>query len=348
MINPEPKTPATVIDLTHRVVRFQELIPCKTAFIDAKTPGSDQKENFCIIGAGVAENPDQITHIQIPHGFDIGAAKQPRGCKNSHHSHDTEEVFFVHRGRWKFTWGEHGTDGHVVLGQGDMISLPLHLFRGFENVGDDEGFLLSVLGLNQDGTAGQVVWAPHVIEQARHHGLILWEDGRLIDTTRGGQIPLQGRPMQPLKPEALARFKRLTLDDMLKGVCFCSQLSAEAYQGGLNAVAGVTENVMIGIADNQEGLPAGRINWPHGFSVRHLRLVPGASTHWHQRFEEEVILVHQGSIQVETTHQVLTLAVGDVLTCPIELARNYLNISRSDAELLIVRRTDTPRPAHFL
>ena len=41
-----------------RIVRYGELIPCKTAFIDAHTPGSDQKENFTIIGGGVSESPD--------------------------------------------------------------------------------------------------------------------------------------------------------------------------------------------------------------------------------------------------------------------------------------------------
>ena len=29
-----------------RIVRYGELVPCKTAFIDAHTPGSNLKENF--------------------------------------------------------------------------------------------------------------------------------------------------------------------------------------------------------------------------------------------------------------------------------------------------------------
>ena len=45
------------------IVRFNELIPCRTAFIDAHTPGSDQKENYTIIGAGVSESPDQHVHL---------------------------------------------------------------------------------------------------------------------------------------------------------------------------------------------------------------------------------------------------------------------------------------------
>ena len=60
--------------MADRIVRYGELVPCKTAFIDAHTPGSDQKENFTIIGGGVSESPDQHVHIAIPHGFNIGAA----------------------------------------------------------------------------------------------------------------------------------------------------------------------------------------------------------------------------------------------------------------------------------
>ena len=81
------------INLNDRLVRHGELIPCKTAFIDTHTPGSNQKENFSIIGSGVSENPDQHVHIKISHGFNIGAAGQPPKCHNSLHSHRTAEVF---------------------------------------------------------------------------------------------------------------------------------------------------------------------------------------------------------------------------------------------------------------
>ncbi len=36
----------TPSEMESRIVRYGELRPCKTAFIDAHTPGSDQKENF--------------------------------------------------------------------------------------------------------------------------------------------------------------------------------------------------------------------------------------------------------------------------------------------------------------
>ena len=120
-------------EIKKRLVRYGELRPCKTAFIDAHTPGSNQKENFTIIGSGVSESADQHVHINIPHGFNIGAAGQPPKCRNSLHSHRTAEVFFVLSGRWRFFWGRWGTAGEVVLEKGDIINIPTGIFRGFES-----------------------------------------------------------------------------------------------------------------------------------------------------------------------------------------------------------------------
>ena len=84
--------------------RDGESKPCRTAFIDAHTPGSDTKENFAIIG-GVSESPDQHVHVKKTPGFNGGAAGQPPKCRNSLHSHRTVEVFFVLKGRWRFFRG---------------------------------------------------------------------------------------------------------------------------------------------------------------------------------------------------------------------------------------------------
>jgi hypothetical protein len=59
-------------EMEQRIVRYGDLRPCKTAFIDAHTPGSNQKENFTIIGGGVSESPDQHVHIKDTPGFNIG------------------------------------------------------------------------------------------------------------------------------------------------------------------------------------------------------------------------------------------------------------------------------------
>ena len=200
-------------ELERRTVRYGELVPCRTAFIDAHTPGSDRKENFTIIGGGVSESPDQHVHVRETPGFNIGAAGQPPGCRNSLHSHRTAEVFFVLKGRWRFFWGRHGKAGEVVLEEGDLFDIPTHMFRGFENVGDDYGMIMAVLG--GDDAGGGVIWAPEVIAEASAHGLVLAETGRLYDTKRGEHLPDGVAPMQPLGEAELAELDDPSTDEVV-------------------------------------------------------------------------------------------------------------------------------------
>ena len=201
------------LDIESRIIRYGELIPCKTAFIDAHTPGSDQKENFTIIGAGVSESPDQHVHLALPHGFNIGAAGQPPKCRNSLHSHRTAEVFFVLKGRWRFFWGRWGTAGEVVLQEGDIINIPTGIFRGFENIGNDYGMIMAILG--GDDAGGGVIWAPQVLEDAKNHGLVLSEKGKLYDTKKGESLPDNMNPMPSLTEKELSEFPELKGDDII-------------------------------------------------------------------------------------------------------------------------------------
>lgn len=193
----------TPAEMDRRIVRYGELVPCRTAFIDAHTPGSDRKENFTIIGAGVSERADQHVHIKDTPGFNIGAAGQPPKCRNSLHIHRTAEVFFVLKGRWRFFWGRWGDAGEVVLEEGDIFNIPTGIFRGFENIGSDYGMIMAILG--GDDAGGGVVWAPQVLEDARQHGLVLGDNGTLYDTKLGEELPADVRPMPPLDEAALAK-----------------------------------------------------------------------------------------------------------------------------------------------
>ena len=203
----------TQYTMDDRIVRYGELVPCKTAFIDAHTPGSDQKENFTIIGGGVSESPDQHVHIAIPHGFNIGAAGQPPKCRNSLHDHNTAEVFFVLSGRWRFFWGRWGNAGEVVLEQGDIINIPTGIFRGFENIGTEYGMIMAILG--GDDAGGGVHWAPQVIEDAADHGLILGENGKLYDQKKGQSLPDGIGPMPVMQSDELAKRPELTTMDIV-------------------------------------------------------------------------------------------------------------------------------------
>ena len=201
------------LNINNRLVRYGELIPCKTAFIDTHTPGSDQKENFTIIGSGVSENPEQHVHISIPHGFNIGAAGQPPKCNNSLHSHRTAEVFFVLSGRWRFFWGRYGNAGEVILEKGDIFNIPTGIFRGFENIGETYGMLMAILG--GDDAGGGVIWAPEVLSEAKKHGLILSEKGKIYDTLKDQQIPNDENEMIPLKDDELKNFPEYTTSEVV-------------------------------------------------------------------------------------------------------------------------------------
>jgi len=212
--NHEDRLKMTKEEMEKNIVRYADLIPCKTAFIDAHTPGSDQKENFTIIGAGVSESPDQHVHIKQTPGFNIGAAGQPPRCKNSLHTHTTAEVFFVLKGSWRFFWGRHGDAGEVTLNEGDIINIPTHVFRGFENIGNDYGMIMSILG--GDDSGGGVTWAPQVIEEAKQHGLVLSDSGLLYDSKNGEKLPPGERPQPLLNNSELLNYPELPVEHIVR------------------------------------------------------------------------------------------------------------------------------------
>ncbi len=326
-------------EIQRRLVRYGDLIPCKTAFIDARTPGSDQKENFTIIGPGVAENPNQHIHVRIPHGFNIGGARQPKGCINSQHSHVSEEVFLVHSGEWKFTWGEHGDDGEIVLKSGDVISIPINVFRGFECVSDEPGFLFAILGRDDPG---HVTWAPYVFEQAKEHGLVLLESGRLIDLTANDTIPDNDEPRAPTTAEEAAKLNCMSFDEMRA----CVTLDDDYHYSDLTALTlrseGVCEAPILGPANDAEAIHAGKVASPHGFVFRRLEFAPHGHIPSHRRDEEEVLFVHEGALVLEWEEGAIELQKGDTFTTPIGMNRAFREPHGKKASVYVVRRGNSP------
>ena len=301
--------------LEARVVRYRDLVPCRNAFIDTRTPGSNAKENFTIIGPGVSENPDQHVHIAEPHGFNIGGARQPPRCTNSQHSHDTAEVFVVHSGRWQFTFGEHGEDAQVEAAPGDIVSFPIHAFRGFENIGEETGFLWSVLGGDDPG---RVLWAPNVFEMAKTYGLILLENGALVDTTIGQSPPSDIKPMPVTGSDAIARLRKIRPEEI-----------SEVMSRGPRQPR-VGEELVIG--------PGGNLPPAEGFSVSRLILKDAEASAQTTASHPEVLFVQNGGAKIRTTDAEISLGQGDTMTIPVGLARSYCALAEG-AELIIVRGT---------
>jgi len=318
--------PLTV--LRERLVRYAELRPCTNAFIDARSPGSDKKENFTIIGPGVAENPDQHVHIREPHGFNIGAARQPPRCTNSLHSHETAEVFIIHQGTWRFFWGAHGDAGEVVLYPGDTISIPVHIFRGFENIGEDIGFMFAVLGGDDPG---RVHWAPQVIEKARGYGLVLLENGSLIDTTYGYVVPPNSKVVNPSSADEIAYIRTPSVSEMTLNVARHQALAADAQNPLANA--GVTVSPIILNRVNTAPIAAA-----HDFTVHHVALLAGSKTTASTYDVAQVLLVFRGSViwhgwSTEKTDgriDSIALQCGDTFSVPVGMT-GYIEAAVTDA-----------------
>lgn len=308
-------------EMKQRIVRYGELRPCKTAFIDAHTPGSNQKENFTIIGGGVSESPDQHVHISIPNGFNIGAAGQPPKCRNSLHSHRTAEVFFVLSGRWRFFWGRWGNAGEVVLEKGDIFNIPTGIFRGFENIGEDYGMIMAILG--GDDAGGGVIWAPQVIEDAKDHGLVLGENGRLYDTKKGERLPDDVKPMPLLTDEELKTFPEPTTRDVIP-----------------NYIARYWD--LVALADNSPAKVIGEngvLRDKPGFEVD-LITRNSASAHMHQHNRPSVLMPVTGHWRVEWDGGEAILAPGDTMSVPENLPHRAMPSMTGDAALYHIVATE--------
>ena len=330
--------------MADRLVRYADLIPCRTAFIDTRTPGSTEKENFTVIGPGVSENADQHVHISEKHGFNIGGARQPFGCVNSQHSHDTAEVFVVHSGRWLITFGPNKEDGSIEVGPGDVASVPIHMFRGFEKLDQGKGYLFFILGQDDPG---KVTWAPAVFEAAAGHGLTRARGGRLSAPAGGGDAPADVELEEAGGDDRLAGLKTPPLEKILEAVVTYG--NARPNPRSPLAGDGVSEAGIIVPRATPDGFEPGPITgwWPHGFNLRQLTLETGAGVPRHARAEAEVLFVQEGTVEVGWADGALVLGAGDTLSVPVGLAHSFRNAASTAAVLFVVRGSDTPAMPAF-
>ncbi len=308
-------------ELLKRIVRYGELVPCKTAFIDAHTPGSDQKENFTIVGGGVSESADQHVHIDDTPGFNIGAAGQPPKCRNSLHVHSTAEVFFVLKGRWRFFWGRSGSAGEVVLEEGDIFNIPTGIFRGFENIGTDYGMIMAILG--GDDAGGGVVWAPEVIKDAQAHGLILGENGRLYDSKKGEMLPECVAPMPVMSDEELERMPEPSTHDVVPRFV--------ARYWDLMALSDRQPAKVIG----KDGVLVDRPGFEVELLSRHSISATPITSARHQ-----ILMVMRGHWRLSWDEGQVTLAPGDTCAIPPHLTHSLEPAMTGEVSLYRVSNTD--------
>lgn len=280
-------------EIARRTILRSDWVPCKAAFIDCRTPGSDRKDNYSFIGMGVSQSADQFVNLVEPHGFNVGAAGMPHGTVNSLHMHFTAEVFINFGGDYQLRWGADGTQGEYHSVDGDVISVPTWVFRGFTNVGADDGVLLTVLG--QDDNGG-IIWGPKVLEDAAAHGLHLTADNRLIDTVAGDAVPDDVALIKPMAQAEIDKLDVVTPEQFRDRVVTASERVwvAEPFLCSGLPGGGAELSLVIGHGMSEDRRAAPRITNPHTFDLAWLRAEPGEGLLTHRVQEPTVLVVKAG------------------------------------------------------
>ena len=200
--------------MIERIAKFNELIPSTLPFVEGRLEGHKERKNYSIVGPGVAEDSEQSVKISKAHGYNLGAVSANPKNGSGLHSHTTAEVFLIYSGKWRFYWGVDGKN-EIILGKGDIISMPTNMFRGFENAGDEEGLIFVVLG-NDD--PGIITWIPKVLIRAKETGLALLDDNSLIDLKKN-EIPTGKKLLEPINNDQLQKFDNYSLNEIEKFIC---------------------------------------------------------------------------------------------------------------------------------
>jgi mannose-6-phosphate isomerase-like protein (cupin superfamily) len=338
----EQRTDARV-SAEQRLVRRQDMVSCSVAFIDCKLPGSMLKENYSIIGAGVTQSEDQVVNMTEPHGFQVGAAAMPNGVTNNLHMHYTAEVFMIFRGEWVFRWGPEGKDGEIVGREGDILSVPTWIFRGFTNIGADDGWIFTALGQND---TGGVIWHPTILRRAADEGLFLRRDSMLVDLSKGAVKPPEDELIQPLRDEVIASMRRYSVEDMLGRVTPYSErrfsdrsLLQAVLPGHAAALAPV-----IGYGMTEDRNAEAKVMNPHGFSVEWLRIEAGQSVGPFKLDRKQVLVVKTGSVEVTLGEGAeasrATAAANDVFSAPADVSRTLTAVGGEPVEMVLVTSGD--------
>jgi quercetin dioxygenase-like cupin family protein len=336
------ETLVTPEELRRRTIYRRDFVSCNLAFIDCKTPGSEQKENYSMIGPGVTQSADQVVNLREPHGFNLGAAAMPNGVTNNLHLHFTAEVFFNVRGRWRMRWGVEGGDGEHELEPGDVLSIPAWIFRGFTNVGPDDGWLYVALGF--DDTGG-IIWAPSVLEEAASHGLYLSRDNELVDTTTGAPVPPAGERTVPLRADELARLRQFTPEEMAGRVCAEAELAWSATPFLCSGLPGGRAELalVIGFGMTEDRAQQPKLADPHNFNAAFLRAEAGEGVLTHRQQECQAVFVTSGrwraTLNAGPDALDVELAEDDILSVPPGAWRRFTAVE-AGSRLAVVNGGD--------
>ena len=343
-------------ELQQRFIPFDGLRYSTEAFIDYRIPGCGPKKNYALIGPGVSQNPDQPVSLREKHGFQVGGVAMPPGTRNPPHMHFTAEVFMCTKGRWDLHWGFNPDPLKAQLAPGDVASMPTWIYRGFQNVGMEEGFMFTALG--RDDTGG-ILWGAQTLEAAREQGLHLTEDYEIVDEQLSRSWdPRTMRRLQPMTPAEIGQLRAWSPQQMQQRVVRHADLqwSGEALLDSALPGCGAQMAPVIGLGLSEARDHLAPVGNAHGFSIEWLRIPPSGQMSLHQLACKQVLSVYQGSVQIAMANAAPTPAAPlqiaarvqargttsgwDSFAMPAEVWRSYRNTGGSDALLLLMTPGD--------
>lgn len=284
--------------LQQRVISFASLRHTTQAFIDYCLPECKPKYNYALVGPGVSQDPAQPVSLREPHGFQVGGVAMPHGKVNPPHLHFTCEVFICTRGDWRIQWGFNPGVASAEIGEGDLVSVPTWIYRGFTNIGVDDGFLFTALG--GDHTGG-ILWAPDTLAAAARQGVVLTEDHRIVDEGRGERIVPPMRQLEPMTAAEIASLRSWTPQEMARRIVRFADLQW-SRQSLLDAAlpgcgAQLAPAIGLGLSECRDAQAP--VANAHGLSLEWLRIPAGGRVSRHLLAEKLVLVAKRGTIEVE-------------------------------------------------
>ena len=317
-------------NILSRLAKFDELIPSNIPFVEGKLKGHQDRKNYSVIGPGVSEDSKQNVKIAEAHGFNIGAVSAAQNNGSGLHSHTTAEVFLIHSGSWRFYWGTDGKEGEVRLNRGDVASFPTNMFRGFQNVSDQEALMFVVLGENDPGV---ITWTPKLLKEAKETGMLLMDDNSLIDIEKQ-KIPEGKKTIAPLADKDLEKFDHYTSEEIEKFVIRYNDSNNYVNDEHYNS------NSIINYLDAFEihGKNFDPLI-PHktGFG---LSLIKGNAAHIHSYAIDlsEVFHCLSGEWEITCNDEKIVIGPRDTFSVPKKLMRSVKQISKDEGSLFIIRQ----------
>jgi quercetin dioxygenase-like cupin family protein len=333
--------------LTERFIPFSSLRYSTEAFIDYAIPECTPKHNYALIGAGVSQNPKQPVSLREPHGFQLGGVNIAHGKVNTPHMHFSCEVFICTRGDWRVQWGFNPDASEADITDGDIVSVPTWLYRGFTNIGVDDGFLFTALG--GDHTGG-ILWGPSTLAAAAENGVVLTHDYRIVDSNRGDVLAPGTALIEPMTVAEIAALRVWSVAEMEQRVVRFKNLRWSTH-GLLDTHlpgCGAQLAAVIGLGMAQDRNLAAPVSNAHGLSIDWLRIPQGGSVSRHSLADKQVLIAKRGHIEVSVDTadgEVKRTAVGadtawDSYSLPPEHRRSFKNTGEGDALALLVTAGD--------